>query len=76
MQIVIQVILDEITDKLRYRRAVRSYIFRAELGLCLAFELRFGELDRDDGSQAFADVVTGEVVVLVADDCPCRGRSG
>ena len=40
----------------------------AELGLCLAFELRFGELDRDDGSQAFADVVTGEVVVLVADD--------
>ena len=40
----------------------------AELGLRLALELGLGELDRDDGGQAFADVVTGEVVVLVADD--------
>ena len=40
----------------------------AELGLRLTFELGLGELDRDDGCQAFADVVTGEVVVLVSDD--------
>ena len=31
----------------------------AELGLGLAFELRVGHLDADDGGQAFADVVAG-----------------
>ena len=30
----------------------------AELGLGLAFELRLGQLDRDDGREALADVVT------------------
>ena len=33
----------------------------AELGLRLALELRLGELDADDGGQALADVVAGEV---------------
>ena len=33
----------------------------AELGLGLALELGIGELDADDGGQALADVVAGEV---------------
>ena len=37
----------------------------AELGLRLALELRLAELDRDDRGQALADVVAGEVVVLL-----------
>ena len=37
----------------------------AELGLGLALELRLAELDGDDGGQALADVVAGEVLVLV-----------
>ena len=40
----------------------------AELGLGLALELRLGELDRDDRGQALADVVAGEVVVLLLED--------
>ena len=41
----------------------------AELGLGLALELRIGQLDADDGGQALADVVAGQVAVGVA-----RGR--
>ena len=37
----------------------------AELGLRLALELRVGELGRDDGGQALAHVLAGEVVVLL-----------
>ena len=37
----------------------------AELGLGLALELRLAELDGDDGGEALADVVAGEVLVLV-----------
>ena len=37
----------------------------AELGLRLALELRVGQLDRDDGGQALADVLAGEVLVLL-----------
>ena len=40
----------------------------AELGLGLALELRLAELDRDDGGQALADVVAGEVLVLVLEE--------
>jgi hypothetical protein len=40
----------------------------AELGLGLALELRLAELDRDDGGEALADVVAGEVFVLVLED--------
>ena len=37
----------------------------AELGLGLALELRVGELGRDDGGQPLADVLAGEVLVLL-----------
>ena len=37
----------------------------AELGLRLALELRVGELGRDHRGQALADVLAGEVVVLL-----------
>src|SRR3954453_9963939 len=37
----------------------------AELGLRLALELRVGQLGRDDGRQALADVLAGEVLVLL-----------
>ena len=40
----------------------------AELGLRLALELRLAELDRDDGGQALADVVAGEVLVALLED--------
>ena len=36
----------------------------AQLAFGLAFELRFGELDADDGGQAFADIVAGQVGVI------------
>ena len=37
----------------------------AELGLRLALELRVGQLGRDDRGQALADVLAGEVLVLL-----------
>lgn len=37
----------------------------AEFGFGLAFELGVGEFHRDDGGEAFPDVVAGEVLVLV-----------
>ena len=40
----------------------------SKLRLRLAFELGLGELDGDDGGEAFTHIVTGEVVILVADD--------
>ena len=42
----------------------------AELGLGLALELRLGQLDADDRGQALADVVAGEVGVLLLEDAP------
>lgn len=38
----------------------------AQLGLRLALELRLAQLDRDDRGQTLADVLTGEVVVLLS----------
>ena len=40
----------------------------AELGLGLALELRLGQLHADDRGQALADVVAGEVAVVVLED--------
>ena len=40
----------------------------AELGLRLALELRFADLHRDDRGQALADVVAGEVRVLLLEE--------
>ena len=40
----------------------------AELRLGLALELRLAELDRDDRGQALADVVAGEVLVLLLEE--------
>ena len=40
----------------------------AELGLGLALELRLGQLDADDGGQALADIVAGQVGVGVLED--------
>jgi hypothetical protein len=37
----------------------------AELVLGLAFELRIGQLGQDDGRQAFARVLAGQVLFLV-----------
>ena len=42
----------------------------AELGLGLALELRLGQLDADDRGEALADVVAGEVGVLLLEDVP------
>ena len=42
----------------------------AEFGLCLALELRLGELDGDDGCQALADVVTGNAILTLLDESP------
>ena len=45
----------------------------AELGLGLALELRVGQLDADDRRQALADVVAGQVRVVVLEDArPAR----
>ena len=65
MQIVIQVILDEITDKLRYRRAVRSYIFRAELGLCLALEYRLLHFYADSGHDTRTNIRILEILIVI-----------
>ena len=40
----------------------------AELGLRLALELGIGQLDADDGREALADVLAGEVAVGVLED--------
>ena len=40
----------------------------AQLGLGLALELRVGQLDADDGRQALAHVVAGQVRVVVLED--------
>ena len=46
----------------------------AELGLGLALELRLAELDRDDGGEALAHVVAGEVLVLVLEQVLLAGE--
>src|SRR5690606_312405 len=38
----------------------------AQLGLRLPLELRLAELHRDDGGEALAHVISGEIVVLLA----------
>ena len=54
----------------------------AQLGLGLALELRVGQLHGDDGGQAFADVVSGEVRLFLRESsraaCPIveRAREG
>ncbi len=40
----------------------------AQLALGLAFELRLGQLDADDGRQAFADIVAGQVRVVFLEE--------
>ena len=45
----------------------------AEFGLGLAFELRFGELDRHDRGQSFTHVIAGEVVILFFQDALFAG---
>ncbi len=47
----------------------------AQLGLGLALELRLAQLDRQDRGQALADVVAGEVLVLLLEQAACRARS-
>ena len=47
----------------------------AQLGLGLALELGIGQLDADDGRQALADVVAGQVGVGVLDDRPAGAPS-
>ena len=46
----------------------------AELGLGLALELRLAQLDDDDRGEALADVLAGEVVVLLLEDVPLAGE--
>ena len=46
----------------------------AELGLGLALELRLAELDGHDRGEALADVLAGEVGVLVLEDVPLAGE--
>ena len=46
----------------------------AELGLGLAFELRLGHAERDDGREAFAAVVAAGHEVLVEVRPSCRRR--
>lgn len=59
VQPVVEVLVDGLLDEgLRLRVA--------QLGLRLALELRLTQLDRDDRGQTLTDVVTGEVVVLLA----------
>src|SRR5699024_12684798 len=38
----------------------------AQFSFGLAFERGFGQFDRNDGGQTFANVVTGEVIVFIA----------
>ena len=45
----------------------------AQLGLGLALELGVAELDRDDRGEALADVLAGEVVVLVPQELELAG---
>ena len=45
----------------------------AETCFCLPFELWFRELDADDGDEALADVLAGEVGVVVFEDLLLAG---
>src|SRR3954470_7635237 len=61
-----RVLLEELRELLIDDRGDEALHARvAELRLRLALELRVGELGRDDRSQALADVLPGEVVVLL-----------
>src|SRR5690606_37308010 len=59
VQPVREVLVDDLLDE-------GLHLGVAQLGLGLALELRFAQLDRDDRREALADVVTREVVLLVA----------
>ncbi len=66
---VARVLVEVLAEALRDRGLDLALDVRvAQLGLGLALELRIGELDADDGRQAFADVLAGEVVLGVLDD--------
>ena len=45
-----------------------------ELALGLALELRLRELDADDGDQAFANIVAGEILLDVLEEAHVTGR--
>ena len=60
--------VDDLLDQALDRRV-------AELGLGLALELRVGELHRDHRRQPLADVLAGEVLVLVLEQARGSGRS-
>ena len=53
-----QLLRDDVADK-------RAHGGVAELGLCLALELRLGQLDGNDGGQTFAHIVAGDLVVAL-----------
>ena len=59
VQPVVEVLVDDLLDE-----GLRLGV--AQLGLRLALELRLAQLDRDDRGQTLADVLAGEVVVLLA----------
>ena len=45
----------------------------AQLAFGLAFKLRLGELDADDGRQAFADIIAGQVGFIFLDQLVLAG---
>ena len=66
-RVLLEPLAEPVVDDLLHER-LRLGV--AELGLGLALELRLGQLDADDRDQALADVVAGEVGVLLLEDAP------
>ncbi len=69
--VLLEPVAELVVDDLLHER---SRLGVAELGLGLALELRLGELDRDDRGQALADVVAGEVLVLLLEQVLLAGE--
>ena len=65
MQVIIEVVLDEIANELRHRRAFRSHILRTQFRLGLALEDRLLHLDTDGRYNAGTNVRILEILVVV-----------
>src|SRR5699024_9174287 len=64
-----RVALQPVTELLGHGRVdVAASLGVAEFGFGLTFKLWFGQFHRDDGGEAFTNVITGEVFVFVTQD--------
>ena len=75
MQVVVQIVLEKITDKLGHGRSIRTHIFGSQFGLGLTLEDRLLYLDADGSHDTRPNVGIFEVLVVELHLGWCADRS-